>query len=68
MATRESRAYRRALVEVPSRWTGLRVSLFQPGDASTGPAKESAKITGNPREMGRELRSMLEDLAEGSAA
>ena len=31
-------------------------------------ARRSAKLSGNPREMGRELRSILEDLAEGAAA
>ena len=30
--------------------------------------EEIGEVTGNPREMGRELRSILEDLAEGAAA
>ena len=47
---------------------GLRVSLFQPGDALDASGEGIGEVTGNPREMGRELRSMLEDLTEGAAA
>jgi hypothetical protein len=44
------------------------VSFFQPGDALDAEGEEVGELSGNPREMGRELRSILEDLAEGAAA
>jgi hypothetical protein len=47
---------------------GLRVSFYQPGDALDAEGEELAALTGNPRELGRQLRTILEDLAEGRAA
>lgn len=69
MATRESgRIGEPWVVMAVPGGRGLRVSLFQPGDALDATGEEVGEISGNPREMGRELRSMLEDLAEGAAA
>jgi hypothetical protein len=69
MATRESgRIGEPWVVMAVPGGRGLRVSFFQPGDALDATGEEVGQISGNPREMGRELRSMLEDLAEGAAA
>lgn len=69
MATRESgRIGEPWVVMAVPGGRGLRVSFFQPGDALDATGEEVGEISGNPREMGRELRSMLEDLAEGAAA
>ena len=38
------------------------------GDALDAEGEPVGDLTGNPREMGRELRSILEDLADGAAA
>jgi hypothetical protein len=69
MATRESgRIGEPWVVMAVPGGRGLRVSFFQPGDALDASGEELGEVSGNPREMGRELRSMLEDLAEGDAA
>ncbi len=69
MATRESgRIGEPWVVMAVPGGRGLRVSLFQPGDALDASGEGIGEVTGNPREMGRELRSMLEDLTEGAAA
>jgi hypothetical protein len=69
MATRESgRIGEPWVVMAVPGGRGLRVSFFQPGDALDAAGEELGEVSGNPREMGRELRSMLEDLAEGAAA
>jgi len=69
MATRESgRIGEPWVVMAVPGGRGLRVSFFQPGDALDAAGEEVGEISGNPRELGRELRSMLEDLAEGAAA
>jgi hypothetical protein len=69
MATRESgRIGEPWVVMAVSGGRGLRVSFFQPGDALDAAGEELGEVSGNPREMGRELRTMLEDLAEGVAA
>jgi hypothetical protein len=69
MATRESGRLGEpwVVMAVPSGG-GLRLSLFQPGDALDAEGEELAALAGNPRAMGRELRSILEDLAAGVAA
>jgi hypothetical protein len=69
MATRESGRIGEpwVVMGVPAG-RGLRVSLFQPGDALDADGEMLGEVSGNPREIGRELRSMLEDLAEGTAA
>jgi hypothetical protein len=69
MATRESgRIGEPWVVMAVPGGRGLRVSFFQPGDALDATGEELGEVSGNPREMGRELRTMLEDLAEGAAA
>jgi hypothetical protein len=69
MATRESgRIGEPWVVMAVPGGRGLRVSFFQPGDALDAEGESVGELTGNPREMGRELRTILEDLAEGAAA
>jgi hypothetical protein len=69
MATRESgRIGEPWVVMAVPAGRGLKVSFFQPGDALDAEGEEVGELSGNPREMGRELRSILEDLAEGAAA
>jgi hypothetical protein len=68
MATRESgRIGEPWVVMAVPGGRGLRVSYFQPGDALDAEGEPLGEISGNPREMGRELRSILENLAEGGA-
>ena len=69
MATRESgRIGEPWVVMAVPAGRGLRVSFFQPGDALDAEGEQVGELSGNPRELGRELRTMLEDLAEGAAA
>jgi hypothetical protein len=69
MATRESgRLGEPWVVMAASSGRGLRVSFFHPGDALDAEGEALADLSGNPREMGRQLRTILEDLAEGAAA
>jgi hypothetical protein len=69
MATRESgRLGEPWVVLASSSGRGLRVSFFHPGDALDAEGEELAELSGNPRELGRQLRTILEDLAEGTAA
>jgi hypothetical protein len=69
MATRESgRIGEPWVVMAVPAGRGLKVSFFQPGDALDAEGEEVGEVSGNPREMGRELRSILEDLAGGAAA
>jgi len=69
MATRESgRIGEPWVVMAVPGGRGLRVSFFQPGDALDAEGEEMGDLSGNPREIGRELRTILEDLAEGAAA
>ncbi len=41
---------------------GLRVELFQPGDDTEAGGVVVGDLSGNPREMGRQLRVILGDL------
>ena len=41
---------------------GMRVSLYRPGDDVNVEGEVIGEISGNPREMGRQLRSILEQL------
>jgi len=41
---------------------GMRVSLYRPGDDVNVEGEVIGEITGNPREMGRQLRTILEEL------
>jgi hypothetical protein len=40
---------------------GMRVSLYRPGDDTEVEGEVIGELSGNPREMGRQLRSFLED-------
>jgi len=40
----------------------MRVSLYQPGDDTEVEGDVIGEISGNPREMGRQLRTILEDV------
>jgi hypothetical protein len=69
MATRESgRVGEPWVVLASTGGRGLKVSFFRPGDALDVEGEFLADLSGNPREMGRQLRVILEDLAEGTAA
>jgi hypothetical protein len=39
----------------------MRVSLYQPGDDTEVEGEVINEISGNPREMGRQLRTILEE-------
>ena len=41
---------------------GYRVSLYMPGDDVTVEGEHIGEISGNPREMGRQLREILENV------
>ena len=41
---------------------GLRVSKYQPGDDVEVEGDVIGEVSGNPREMGRQLRDLLSDL------
>jgi hypothetical protein len=43
---------------------GMRVSLYRPGDDVEVEGDVIGEIDGNPREMGRQLRVMLEDTSQ----
>jgi hypothetical protein len=69
MATRESgRIGEPWVVMAVPGGRGLRASFYRPGDALDVEGEELGVLSGNPREMGRELRTLLEDLTDGEAA
>ena len=69
MATRDSgRVGEPWVVMAVPGGRGLRVSFFEPGDALDAPGENLTEITGNPRELGRQLRGILEELAAGRAS
>jgi hypothetical protein len=39
----------------------MKVSLYRPGDDVDLEGEEIGEISGNPREMGRQLRAILEE-------
>jgi hypothetical protein len=45
---------------------GMRVSKFHPGDDVEAEGEVVGEISGNPREMGRQLRTLLGDLDFGA--
>lgn len=49
-------------VKAHSRGRAMRVSFYAPGDDSDLEGDVIGELVGNPREMGRQLRSILEDL------
>jgi len=63
MATRGSGLIGQPWVVVAERaGRGMRVSLYRPGDALDVEGDAIGELRGNPREMGRQLRTILEDL------
>ena len=63
MATRESGQIGEPwIVLAERRGRGMRVSLYRPGDAIDVEGDPLGELAGNPREMGRQLRTILEDL------
>jgi len=50
------------IVKAHSRGRAMRVSFYAPGDDSDLEGDVIGELVGNPREMGRQLRSILEDL------
>jgi hypothetical protein len=69
MASRDSGQIGQPWVVLATRaGRGMRVSFYRPGDALDAEGEAVGELSGNPREMGRQLRSILEDLAEGDAA
>ena len=68
MATRESGQIGLPWVVLAQRGgRGMRVSLYRPGDTIDIEGDPIGELSGNPREMGRQLRSILEDLPEEDA-
>jgi hypothetical protein len=64
MATRDSgRIGLPWVVRATRSGRGLRVESFQPGDDTDAEGAVVALIAGNPREMGRQLREILGELA-----
>jgi hypothetical protein len=52
------------VVKATTRGRAMRVSLYQPGDDCDLDGEIIGEIVGNPREMGRQLRTILEDLGD----
>ena len=64
MATRESGQIGQPWVVLAEQaGRGMRVSLYRPGDAIDIEGDAIGELSGNPREMGRQLRTILEDLS-----
>jgi hypothetical protein len=64
MATRDSGQIGLPWVVLVTRaGRGMRVSKFHPGDDVEAEGEVVGEISGNPREMGRQLRTLLSDLA-----
>ncbi len=62
MATKDSGEIGRPWVITAERaGRGMRVSLYQPGDDIDVDGEVIGEIRGNPRELGRQLRSILEE-------
>lgn len=50
------------VVKARSRGRAMAVSFYAPGDDSDLEGDAIGELTGNPREMGRQLRGVLEEL------
>jgi hypothetical protein len=62
MATKDSGEIGRPwVITAEHAGRGMRVSLYQPGDDTDVDGEVIDEIKGNPREMGRQLRSILEE-------
>ena len=61
MATSDTGVVGMPLVVVAERSRGgMKVSCYQPGDDVQAEGEMIGELNGNPREMGRQLRSLLE--------
>ena len=64
MATRDSGQIGLPWVVLATRaGRGMRVSKFHPGDDVEAEGEVIGEISGNPREMGRQLRTLLGEMA-----
>jgi hypothetical protein len=50
------------VVIAAKRGKGMKVSLYAPGDDVTVEGEEIGEVAGNPREQGRQLREILEEV------
>ena len=63
MATRDSGVVGMPWAVLATRsGRGLKVSLYQPGDDLEVEGELLCEVSGNPREMGRQLRVVLEEI------
>ncbi|MFY9783174.1 MAG: hypothetical protein WAK12_06545 [Acidimicrobiales bacterium] len=63
MATRDSGQIGLPWVVLASRaGKGMRIFKFHPGDDVEAEGETIGEITGNPREMGRQLRALLSEV------
>lgn len=63
MATKDSGHIGHPWVIIADRsGRGMKVSLYRPGDDTDVEGDVIGDISGNPREMGRQLRSILEEV------
>jgi len=63
MATRDSGDIGHPwVVKAHPRGRSMQVSFYAPGDDSDLEGESIGELVGNPREMGRQLRTLLEDL------
>ena len=52
------------VVQATRSGRGLRVELLQPGDDTDAEGVDVGALSGNPREMGRQLREILGELSD----
>ncbi|MEI7654523.1 MAG: hypothetical protein WCJ82_04510 [Actinomycetota bacterium] len=63
MATRDSGTIGMPWVVMAAKYSrGLRVSLYRPGEDINVEGDVLGELSGNPREMGRQLRDLLGDV------
>ena len=63
MATRDSGVVGMPWVVMAARsGRGMKVSLYQPGDDLEVEGEMLCEVSGNPREMGRQIRVVLEEV------
>lgn len=56
------------VVQAQRAGKGMRVSLYRPGDDIDVEGEVIGEVAGNPREMGRQLRTILEELTLDAAS
>lgn len=55
------------VVTAAKRGKGMKISLYAPGDDVSVEGEEIGEISGNPREQGRQLRVILEEVKESNS-